>query len=202
VVSGERLTATIHLVRHGAHAEAGRVLTGRGGDHALAPIGQEQARWAAERLRDVALVQTSPQRRTRETAAAIGAAFGQVPEVVPALDEVDFGIWTGRVIADLDGDPDWMRWNAERSTAQVPGGERMSDAVVRAVAHLSALGRGDREGGIVCVSHADIIRGVVAHYLGLSLDHMLRFDIDPGSITTMVVGEWGGRLLSLNVRAA
>ncbi len=196
------MTATIHLVRHGAHAEAGRVLTGRGGDHALAPIGQEQAVWAAEWLRDVVRVETSPQLRTRETAAVIGAAFGQVPAVVSALDEVDFGDWTGRVIAELDGDPDWVRWNAARSGAQAPGGERMTDAVARAVAHLDALGRRDWLGAIVCVSHSDIIRGVVAHYLGLSLDHMLRFDVDPGSITSLVVGDWGGRLLSLNVRAA
>ncbi len=177
------------------------MLTGRGGDHPLAPIGQEQARWAAKHLRDVTLVQTSPQRRTRETAAVIGAAFGQVPEVVPALNEVDFGNWTGRVIADLNADADWARWNESRSTAQAPGGERMTDAVTRAVGHLGALGRQEWLGTIVCVSHSDIIRGVVAHYLGLSLDRILAFDVDPGSITTLVVGDWGGRLLSLNVRA-
>ena len=195
------MTATIHLVRHGAHAEAGRVLTGRGGDHGLAEIGQAQASWAAERLRGVTLVQTSPQRRTRETAEVIAAAFGHKPEVIGALDEVDFGRWTGRVIAELDGDPDWTRWNAARSTAQVPGGELMTDAVARAVAHLDSLGGREWPGAIVCVSHSDIIRGVVAHYLGLSLDRILSFDVDPGSITTLVVGDWGGRLLSLNVRA-
>jgi broad specificity phosphatase PhoE len=70
------------------------------------------------------------------------------------------------------------------------------------VEHLGALGAGTWEGAIVCVSHSDIIRGVVAHYLGLSLDRMLAFDVDPGAITSLVVGEWGGRLLSLNVRAA
>lgn len=196
------MTAVIHLVRHGAHAEAGWVLTGRGGDHPLAPVGEEQARWAAERLRDVALVQCSPQRRTRETAAVIGRAFGQEPDVVDALNEVDFGDWTGRVIAELDGDPAWDRWNASRASAQVPGGERMTDAVARAAGHLDMLGRQDWPGAIVCVSHSDIIRGVVAHYLGLSLDRMLSFDVDPGSITSLVVGDWGGRLLALNVRAA
>jgi broad specificity phosphatase PhoE len=196
------LTATIHLVRHGAHDEAGRVLTGRGGDRGLAAIGQTQAAWAAARLRDVAMVQTSPQRRTQETAQVIASAAGQVPDIVRALDEVDFGTWTGRVIADLDGDADWARWNAERATAQVPGGERMTEAVARAVAHLDALGGRDWPAPLACVSHSDIIRGVVAHYLGLSLDHMLRFDVDPGSITTLVVGEWGGRLVSLNVREA
>ena len=195
------MTATIHLVRHGAHGDVGRVLTGRGGDHGLAPLGEEQARWAAGQLRDVALVQCSPQRRTRETAAVIGAAFGCAPEVVVALDEINFGEWTGRIIADLDGDPAWHRWNACRATAQVPGGERMTDAVARAAAHLDALGQRDWPGALVCVSHSDIIRGVVAHYMGLPLDHLLRFDVDPGSVTTLVVGEWGGRLLSLNVRA-
>lgn len=150
----------------------------------------------------MALVQCSPQRRTRETAQVIADAFGLSPDVVPAIDEVDFGRWTGRVIADLDGDSEWERWNAARATAQAPGGERMIDAVARAVAHLDTLGRREWPGAIVCVSHSDIIRGVVAHYIGLSLDRILSFDVDPGSITSLVVGDWGGRLLSLNVRAA
>ncbi|MCD2316591.1 histidine phosphatase family protein [Sphingomonas sp. IC-11] len=198
------MTTIIHLVRHGAHADAGRVLTGRGGDDGLASIGRAQAAWAAERLgsQKVVHVESSPQRRTRETAGVIAAVCGAEPEIVEALDELDFGEWTGRVIADLDGDPDWTRWNSARSQARVPGGERMTDAVSRAVAHLNALGRQSWSGSVVCVSHADIIRGVVAHYLGLSLDRMLLFDVDPGSITSLVVGEWGGRLLSLNVQAA
>ena len=147
-------------------------------------------------------MESSPQRRTRETATVIAAACGTAPEIVEALDELDFGQWTGRLIADLEGDPLWTRWNSARSQAQVPGGERMTDAVSRAVAHLDALGRQPWSGAVVCVSHADIIRGVVAHYLGLSLDRMLMFDVDPGSITSLAVGDWGGRLLSLNVHAA
>lgn len=198
------MAAIIHLVRHGAHADAGRVLTGRGGDDGLAAAGAAQAAWAAERLASQAIVrvESSPQPRTRETASVIAAACGIAPRIVDALDELDFGDWTGRVIADLDGDPAWTHWNTARSVAQVPGGERMTDAVARAVEHLGALGGGTWDGAIVCVSHSDIIRGVVAHYLGLSLDRMLAFDVDPGSITSLVVGEWGARLLSLNVRAA
>lgn len=200
---GISLTATIHLVRHGAHADAGRVLTGRGGDGGLAPSGKAQAAWAAARLgsQNVVSVQTSPQRRTTETAAVIAAACGIVPRTVEALDELDFGDWTGMAIADLDGDPQWAWWNSARSQARIPGGERMTEAVARAVAHLDALGREDARGAMVCVSHADIIRGVVAHYLGLSLDRMLAFDIDPGSITSLMVGDWGGRLLALNLQA-
>lgn len=198
------MAAIIHLVRHGAHADAGRVLTGRGGDDGLAPAGAAQAAWAADRLaaQSIVRVETSPQRRTRETADVIAAACGVQPIVAARLDELDYGRWTGRVIAELEGDPDWAHWNVARSQARTPGGERMTDAVARAVTHLDALGAEDWPGAIVCVSHSDIIRGVVAHYLGLSLDRMLAFDVDPGSITSLVVGDWGGQLLSLNVRAA
>ncbi|WP_301073373.1 histidine phosphatase family protein [Sphingomonas sp.] len=196
------MAATIHLVRHGAHAEAGRVLTGRGSPLGLAPSGLDQAHWASKRLTNVVRVETSSQRRTSETARIIAAQFGLgEPHVVPALNELDFGRWTGRAIADLADDPDWIGWNSERSVAQIPGGERMTDAVTRAVAHLDMLGKANWPGGIVCVSHADIIRGAVAHYLGLSLDRILAFDVDPGSITSLVVGEWGGHLLALNVHA-
>ncbi|MDB5669003.1 MAG: Broad specificity phosphatase PhoE, partial [Alphaproteobacteria bacterium] len=34
--------------------------------------------------------------------------------------------------------------------------------------------------------------------LGLSLDHLLRYDVDPASVTRIVLGDWGGRLLNLN----
>ncbi|RSV18605.1 histidine phosphatase family protein [Sphingomonas sp. ABOLG] len=196
------MAATIHLVRHGAHVEAGRVLTGRGSPLGLAPVGREQAAWAARRLTDVVRVETSPQRRTMETAAVIAEHFGLgQPFVADALDELDFGDWTGQAIADLADDPQWARWNEQRAVGQTPGGERMADAVARAVTHLAGLAQADWLGAIVCVSHADIIRGVVAHYLGLSLDRMLAFDVDPGSITSLVVGDWGGHLLALNVHA-
>ena len=38
--------------------------------------------------------------------------------------------------------------------------------------------------------------------LGFPLDHMLRFDIAPASVSRIEIGEWGGRVLSLNEVAA
>jgi broad specificity phosphatase PhoE len=52
------------------------------------------------------------------------------------------------------------------------------------------------------VTHCDIIRAVIAHVLGLSLDHILRFDIDPASISRLAVGDWGAKILSLNETGA
>jgi broad specificity phosphatase PhoE len=195
------VTARIHLVRHCAHAEVGRVLTGRSTGAPLTATGCAQARWLAgwfARHGPVAEIHASPRLRARETANAIGARLGVEVEVVDALDEIDFGHWTGRSFAELHSDPAWTAWNTQLATARVPGGESMSEAVARAVVHVDRLCAREWPGAVLCVSHCDIIKGVIAHYLGLGLDRLLKFDIDPGSISTLLVGDWGGRVLTLN----
>ena len=76
----------------------------------------------------------------------------------------------------------------------------MAQAVARAAALIDRLGA---EGGepVLCVSHCDVIRGVVCRYLGLALDHILRFSVDPGRICWLNAdGQGGAQLLSLNAR--
>ena len=76
----------------------------------------------------------------------------------------------------------------------------MGEAVARAVAGVEELAADHPDQVIAAVSHCDIIRGVIAHYLGLPLDNMLRFDIDPASVSRLVVGSWGARVMSVNER--
>lgn len=167
----------------------------------LSAEGRAHARWlgglfaCGER---VAAIHASPRLRAQETARAIADRIGLEVETVDALDELDFGEWTGRGFVELEADPRWHRWNAARDTAEAPGGETMRAAVDRAVAHVDAVARDEWNGAVLCISHCDVIRGVVAHYLGLGLDRLLAFDVDPGSVSTLVVGDWGGRLLTLN----
>ncbi|PTQ07891.1 histidine phosphatase family protein [Sphingomonas oleivorans] len=193
------MSALIHLVRHAAHAEAGCVLTGRLGAAPLTGQGRAQARLLADALagRGISAIHASPRQRTQETAAIIAERLGLAVETVPALDEIDFGAWSGRSFAVLEGDPAWHRWNEARSIALPPGGESMAAAVERAAAHMEQLGAAGRT-GVLCVTHCDIIRGLIAYYLGLGLDNMLRFDIDPASVSRLVVGDRGGRILTLN----
>jgi probable phosphoglycerate mutase len=53
-------------------------------------------------------------------------------------------------------------------------------------------------GAVAMITHCDIIRAIVAGVLGLSLDHILRFDIAPAGVSRVLVEEWGERLVSLN----
>ena len=190
----------IGLVRHGAHDDLGAWLSGRVRDIALNAAGREETLALARRMagRGVAAITTSPRRRTVETADILGAGLKLVPAIAPDLDEIDFGQWSGARFADLDGDPAWDRWNAARATAPTPGGETMAAAVARALRHIDRLA--ERGGGpVLCVSHCDVIRGVVAQVLGLSLDNLLRFEIAPASVSWLMAhGQGAGHVLTVN----
>ena len=196
------MTATILLVRHAAHVHLGKVLSGRGGDVPLSAAGREQAQRLAQQLGSERLdaVHTSPVRRARDTAQAI-AAVANVPEDVAApLDEVDFGAWSGMAFADLESDPLWHVWNTRRSEAVPPGGEAMRAVQQRVLGYLRDVARQASGRVVAMVSHADVIRVGVAGILGLSLDRILSFDVDPASVTRIVAGRWGERVVSLNER--
>jgi probable phosphoglycerate mutase len=195
------LSAKILLIRHAAHSHLGNILSGRMPGISLSAEGRDQARSLAQRLvaTRIDVLQASPVQRARETAVAIAAdRGGMAVQTVEALDELDFGDWAGRAFVELAGDPEWDAWNRERATAIAPNGESMIDAQVRAWAHISQTAAAQPNRTIAMVSHCDVIRAVVAKVLGLSLDSVHRFEIDPASITRLVVGSWGAKVLSMN----
>lgn len=187
------------LVRHANHAEVGRVLSGRS-EIELSAQGGAEAESLAEVLEGVAVasLHCSPRRRARETIAPLATRRGLPVTITPALDEIDFGDFTRRAFAALDGDPAWFRWNAERDTARCPGGETMADAVARCTAYLDALTL--EAFPALCVTHCDVIRGVVAQVLGLEFQRMFAFDCDPASRTTLDWVAGDRRLVTLNER--
>ena len=196
------MTTTILLIRHAAHVELGQVLSGRRRDVSLSKEGLEQAEIVADLLgvEPLAGIYCSPRERAYYTARTIADEHEMKPQPEDSLDEVDFGDWTGRRFDELEGDPAWDEWNAARGSARPPSGESMTEAVARAVAGLEGLGARHAEEMIAAVSHCDIIRGVIAHYLGLPLDNLLRFDVDPASVSRIAIGNWGARVMSINER--
>lgn len=192
------MSRIVHLVRHGSHDEVGRVLSGRSAI-ALNARGREEAMALARGIaaRGIDAVLSSPRPRTRETAEILAHPLGLAVTTHDALDEIDFGRWTGAAFADLDGDPHWHEWNANRGSARTPGGETMAEAVARARALIERIDA--REA--LCVSHCDVIRGLVATYLGIGFDRLLAFDCDPASVTTLAIDGGGVRLVTLNARS-
>jgi probable phosphoglycerate mutase len=195
------VTTTFFLVRHAAHDRLGRVLCGRMAGVSLGEIGRAQALKLAERVsrETIAAVYTSPLERARETAAPIAARLGLDLQIAPEIDEIGFGDWSGLTFDELGRDPRWASWNTARSVARPPGGgETMLEAQARAVGFVESLRDRHRDGAAALVSHSDLLKAILAYFLGLSLDFIGRFEIGPASLSTLVVGDWGAKILTLN----
>lgn len=197
------MTATVLLIRHASHAHLGTILSGRTPGIALSEAGRRQAIGLARALsvNQIDALHSSPVQRACETARAIAETRPELAvEEIRDLDEVDFGEWAGRKFAQLAADPAWHRWNEERERASPPGGESMASAQARAWRHIEQTAARLPGQTIAMVTHCDIVRAVAARVLGLSLGALLRFDVDPASVSRIALGGWGAKLLSLNER--
>lgn len=183
-------TTTCLLVRHGATDALGHILAGRSAGHPLSPVGREQVRRLAERLSrrtDIAAVYTGPLDRVSSTAHVIASAISVPVRMVVALDEVDFGTWTGQEFGVLSSDRRWRAFNSHRTFAAIPSGEDFLSVQLRVVRCLHELADRHPDRTVVVVSHADVIRAALAAAGGIAPDLVLRFDIAPASITTVQV---------------
>ena len=190
----------LFLVRHAVYEGYGPLLVGRARGYGLSVEGQRQAAALAARLASERItgVVTSPRERARETAAPIAERCDVPLDVAAELDEIDFGAWTGRSFANLHEEPLWQRWNTFRSGSRPPGGESMAEAQARALGRLDDLVVAEPDGRIVLVSHGDIIKALIAWFIGMPLDLMQRLEIAPASVSVLELQPWGPRLLSLN----
>lgn len=195
---------TVLLVRHAAHPLVGRVLCGRMSGVHLDEVGQAQAGRLACALasRRPAAIHSSPLPRCLETADAIATACDLIVQPCAALTEIDFGAWTGKAFAALAGDQEWERWNVARSKACPPSGESMQAAQDRVGAWLRRLPAEAPDTTVVAVSHADVIKAALMAWLGLPLEAHDRFDIDPASVSTLLLWEGGGKVARLNEEVA
>lgn len=168
----------LFLIRHARTAQNGHRLTGRSPGIGLDERGRAEAVALAARLPALAAVYSGPLQRAQETAAALGYPV----ETVAALDEIDFGAWTGQPF-DALADPAWSLWNRHRGLGRPPGGESALAVQARAVAFLDAARKRCEGAAFAAVSHGDVIRAAIAFWLGVPLDLMHRFAVDTGCAT-------------------
>jgi probable phosphomutase (TIGR03848 family) len=196
---------TLVLVRHGRTTAnvAGTLAGWTPGVH-LDERGREQAAQVAARLAALPLahVVTSPLERCQETARAIvdtpGPATrkGGSPSARPApvvddrWGECRYGEWTGQSLRTLAKDPLWKVVQAHASAVTFPGGESLRAVQARAVDAAretnAAVAREHGDGAVwVAVSHADVIKALLADALGMHLDEFQRIVVDPASVSVV-----------------
>ena len=171
------------LIRHAPTAETGTKLTGRKAGVGLEAAGNDVAAATAAALANVELaaVYSSPVLRCRQTARVIAEPHGLEVVQYRSLTEVDYGSWTGRSLGSLRRTKLWRQLLEAPSRARFPGGELLGEATARAVRSCEELAATHPKDTIALVSHGDVIKGALAHYLGTPVDLFQRLWIAPGS---------------------
>jgi len=186
----------IYLVRHGqTEANAARLIQGQS-DRPLTDLGRRQAAALAAVLA-VALpagapVVTSPLRRARETAAAIGPA-GAAAIVDDRWIEIDYGDFEGKPIDDVRhlAQTGW----AEDVHWAPPNGESMASAAARVAAACDEL-LARAPADVIVVTHVNPIKLAVAWALAASPRIGFRMFVHLASITTIAVSADGRPVLT------
>lgn len=167
------------LVRHGETAwSLSGQHTGRT-DIPLTARGEQDAAALKPRLagRSFAKVLSSPSIRARRTCELAG--FADVAVNDPNLFEWDYGQDEGRRTVEILAErPGWRLFNDGS-----PGGETLAQVTARAdrvVGQLRAL-----NADVLLFAHRDILRVIVARWVGLPAVEAQRFYLDPASISVL-----------------
>ena len=179
---------TAILMRHGETPwnREGRVMGRRPID--LDEDGRKQVRSAVAMARVLApdLIMTSPLNRARQSAEIIAEGTGNPPLVEePDISEVLYGRWEGMVYGDLVDDADYLRYREHPIDYPTPGGETIVQVQARGVGAITRALTANPGKRILFVSHGDIIRTVLCHYIGLPLEHFRRIRIDNATFSAM-----------------
>ncbi|MEX2161148.1 MAG: histidine phosphatase family protein [Anaerolineales bacterium] len=195
---------TVLLIRHGEN-EYTRTqrLAGRLPNAHLNERGLAQAAALADVLRGLPLkaIYSSPLERAMETAQPIAKAHGLRVQKRPGLIETDLGSWQGQSIRKLQRNKEWKLLQEHPSRFRFPGGEWMAEQQGRLVSEIESIcATHNPKDLIACVGHADPIKLIIAHYIGMPLDLFQRLGIDTASVSTLVLDKGRAKLTNLNLK--
>lgn len=191
------------LVRHAVTSHTGHKLTGWAPGVHLSEDGLAQAEAVAEQLAKAPIkaIYSSPIERTLETAQAVASRHRIEVQVLDDIGEVQYGTWTNRSLKTLARTKLWAKVQGFPSAARFPGGETLREVQARAIAELERIQARHPKQMVCVVSHADVIKLVVAHYLGVHIDLFQRIAIGPASVSAVAVNDQGPMVLSVNAHA-
>ena len=193
---------TILLVRHGENnwVKKQRLAGWLEGVH-LNEKGREQSAAAAARLAHLPIkaIYSSPVTRCIETATYLSQKLNLNIQELTDVGEVRYGQWEGKKIKKLAKKKAWHLVQHFPSRHQFPQGGTLRQVQYRAVNALEALGQKHEKELIVVFSHADLIKLVLAHYLGVHIDLFQRIVISPASVSVLHLSPQGMvRVVRLN----
>ena len=193
-------SANLFLLRHGETAwNCERRVMGNL-DVPLTDEGRGQCEAAAELVAGFGLdrIVTSPLKRAAETAAILSRRLGLAVTEDERLVEVRFGEWQGQRYEDIAGDPRYQLYAADPVANATPGGETAAHVQSRGLEALATVAAGET---VLFVSHGDIIRTMLCHFLAAPLAEYRRIRTDNCGLSAIAVGTGAPEVKFLNMLA-
>ena len=165
--------------------------------------GKAQANLLAEYLKNFPprAIYSSPLERARETAECIAVFHKMAIVECEELNEIDYGNWQGHSLKDLRKSPLWKIVQQRPSLTQFPEGRSFAEAQQRVCLWLlEECQKFQVKDVIFCVSHCDLIKLIVAFFIGLPLDQFQRLNINTASVSAIrITPKKNADLLFLNL---
>jgi alpha-ribazole phosphatase/probable phosphoglycerate mutase len=178
----------VYLIRHGItdwHRER-RVLGQR--DIGLNAQGFAQAQTLASLVRELPIgeVVSSPMLRAVQTGEIIASQFGIEIARDPRLADFRVGKWEGMSYDEVSASPDYQRFLADPMSERIPGGENLAQVRDRSISAVEQVLEDAPAGeSVAIVTHAGILRVILAHYLGTQLANYHRLRVAPASLSVL-----------------
>ena len=197
----------IIFVRHGRTPTTGTKLPGRAPNLHLSDEGKSQAEMIAKEIEKssssflgakVSAVYASPMERTQETAKPIAKTLNLRVRTLQGLNECDFGDWTGRRLRDLSKLKSWSTIQKQPSNFRFPNGESFTEMQNRMLKTVDKILERHPGETVVCVSHADPIKAILASAVGTPLDLFQRILVGPCSASVVLYTKERPLVLTLN----
>jgi broad specificity phosphatase PhoE len=133
----------------------------------------------------LAALYASPLVRTVQTAEILASYCSLSITLDERLTEIGVGDWEGQYWRDLDQEPVRLHWYSRPDEARFPNGETLGDVQARALPAVAMALDRYPDGAVALVSHGDVLRAILAHYLGAGLEPMRRLRFDHASLTAL-----------------
>ncbi|MCG6975970.1 MAG: histidine phosphatase family protein [Acidiferrobacterales bacterium] len=190
----------IDLMRHG-EPEGGRAYRGNSIDDPLSDRGWQQMRNAVGKSTGWDRIVTSPLKRCRLFAEELGQQIHAPVIVEPEFREVGFGIWEGKTPDEIiASDPEsYEAFYRDPENCRPEGAEPLADftrRVMQAYEKLIEVSGGEQ---VLVVSHAGVMRAIIAQVLGAPAVGMYRIKVDNAGLSRIRYTRYGPKLEFHNV---
>jgi broad specificity phosphatase PhoE len=155
--------------------------------------GREMVESLAEHLsgEGIGAVYTSTVERALETSRILAKSWETELREEPRLNESAYEKWVGMGYSELAGDQDFKLYMTAPSRSNFSDGEGMVDIQKRALGAVERIAEEAPCSKAALVSHSDVIKPVLTHYLGMDLDSMHRLAVANASVSLLDLGYSG-----------